>query len=133
MVSANKKIILTFLSTFIILLAGGHGIISLPLTFIFYINDSNYTNIPNLFFILSYMLGSLFLISTLFSKYNLKKSLFLVGILFYSLSIVMILFQSDVPFITFLTSIPFILLTRNTHKSLSRDFVVITERQKNIE
>lgn len=121
MVSANKKIILTFLSTFIILLAGGHGIISLPLAFIYYINDSNYTNIPNLFFILSYLLGSLFLISTLFTKINLKKSLFLKGILFYSLSIILILFQSDAPFITFVTSIPFVLLARSTHKNLSSD------------
>jgi hypothetical protein len=119
MINTNKKIILTFLSTFIILLAGGHGIISLPLAFIYYINDSNNTNIPNLFFILSYLLGSLFLISTLFSKYNLKKSLFLAGILFYSLSIVIVLFKSDAPFITFLTSIPFILLARSTHKHLS--------------
>lgn len=133
MINTNRKIILTFLSTFIIILAGGHGIISLPMAFIFFINDSIYTNILNLLFVLLYLAGTISFILSIIIRTNLKKSLFLSGILLHTLSIIIILLQSDAPFISFLTSIPFVLLTRNTYISLSRDFLVNTERQKNIE
>ena len=119
MINTNKKIILTFLSTFIIILAGGHGIISLPLAFIFFINDSIYTKILNLLFVLLYLAGTISFILSIIIRTNLKKSLFLAGILLYSLSIVIVLFKSDAPFITFLTSIPFVLLARSAHKNLS--------------
>lgn len=120
--------IFTSLSTLIITIGGGHGIV--PMLFIQLRLLSDFQNEKEEFVICSllFLVGQVLIIISGWAKKTYQKTTFILGITSVSIGILFLYLKSDAGLFTLISSIPFIILAYSTNRKMNVEINTFEEQ-----
>lgn len=116
------------LSTLVISIASGHGIV--PMLFIQFWSLSDVQNEKEEFVICSllFLVGQILIIISGWAKKNYQKTTFILGITSVSIGILFLYLKSDAGLFTLISSIPFIILAYSTNRKMNVEINTFEEQ-----
>ncbi len=111
--------IYTTISTLIISIGGGHGIVSMLFIQLWSLSDIKNEKEEFVMCSILFLVGQILIIGSGWTKKKYQKTIFIIGITAVSLGILSLFLLSDAGLFTLISSIPFIILAVSTKRKMN--------------